>query len=111
MNMNKAKNLPLAIGLNILLPGLGYIYYGKWIVGLAGGALVIAIAASNPARNALMVWLMMNAIMLIDMLMLHSRMKKKFAAANLIKCPSCAESIMKEAKKCRFCGESLKEAA
>lgn len=111
MGATKAKNLPLAIGLNILLPGLGYIYYGKWIVGLAGGALVIAIAASNPARSALMVWLMMNAIMLIDMMLLHSRMKKKFAAANLIKCPSCAESIMEEAKKCRFCGESLKEAA
>jgi hypothetical protein len=28
-------------------------------------------------------------------------------ASSLVKCPSCAEMIQVEAKKCRFCGEEL----
>ena len=28
------KSLPLAIGLNFLVPGLGYLYMGKWLPGL-----------------------------------------------------------------------------
>lgn len=33
----KEKSIPLAIGLNLLLPGLGYMYMGKIIVGIEGG--------------------------------------------------------------------------
>ena len=43
----KAKNLPLAIGLNIVLPGLGYMYMGRPIIGLLGCLLVVGIYATS----------------------------------------------------------------
>ena len=35
MSKIKEKSVPLAIGLNFLLPGLGYMYMGKVILGIA----------------------------------------------------------------------------
>lgn len=103
----KSKSLALAIGLNLLLPGAGYIYYGKWIIGFLGGALVLAIVASNSTQNAFMVWAMVSAVMALDMLMLHSRNKRKLQEGQSVKCISCAEFIKHDAKKCRFCGEEV----
>ena len=103
----KLKSLPLAVGLNLLLPGAGYIYYGKWIVGFLGCALVLAIAASNSAQNAIVVWVMVSALMAIDMFILHGRNKKKAEEFQTAPCRSCAELIKVEARKCRFCGEEV----
>jgi len=35
MSELKEKSIPLAIGLNFLLPGVGYMYMGKVVVGIA----------------------------------------------------------------------------
>ena len=43
MSAPKEKNIPLAIGLNLVLPGLGYMYMGKVVVGIAALLLIIAI--------------------------------------------------------------------
>ena len=57
----KEKCLPLAIGLNILLPGIGHIYLGKRIVGIFA-------AAGTP--YIFPTWTGLNAIMGIDMVIL-----------------------------------------
>jgi hypothetical protein len=103
----KAKNLPLAIGLNIVLPGLGYMYMGRPIVGLLGCLLVVGIYATSGVFGILITWLAMNALMAIDMIMLNAKRNKKVHSQDSIKCRSCAEFIKKEAKKCRFCGEAV----
>lgn len=103
----KEKNLAFAIGLNLLLPGLGYIYAGRWIVGILGMLLVVGIYASTGLLYILPTWLMMNAIMAIDMVMLIKKHNKAAESASLRKCPNCAEMVKRDAKVCRFCRSEL----
>jgi len=103
----KEKNLALAIGLNLLLPGLGYMYMGKIIVGIAAVLLIIGIYATTSLLYIAPAWIAMNAIMSIDMIILNNKNKKTFLEQNTIKCPSCAEMIQKDAKICRFCNTQL----
>lgn len=99
----KEKALPLAIGLNILLPGLGYLYMGKWLVGIVACLLVLAMYFSVALNAIGMMWITMNIIMAIDMYILFNKRKGMVAKANTMQCPSCAESIQRAAKVCRFC--------
>jgi len=101
------KNLPLAIGLNILLPGLGYMYMGKWIVGILACLLVLGIYTGTGLLYILPTWIGLNAIMGIDMFILASKNKKRIAEATTMKCPNCAETIQREAKICRYCHTKL----
>jgi hypothetical protein len=103
----KEKNLPLAIGLNIVLPGLGYMYMDKWIIGIFGCILVFGIYATTGTLFILPTWIGLNIIMGIDMAILSSKNKKEIAAATTMKCPKCAEVIKREAKVCRFCNTEL----
>ncbi|MDA8429406.1 MAG: zinc ribbon domain-containing protein [Geobacteraceae bacterium] len=98
----KEKSLPLAIGLNFVLPGIGYIYMGKPVVGIFACLLCVVISISA-AILIVPVWLGMNVIMAIDMLILSNKNKKKLLEESTKKCPNCAELIQKEAKVCRFC--------
>lgn len=63
----KEKSLPLAIGLNLILPGVGYMYMGKVIVGIGALILILLILASTSLMVLLPVWLGLNLIMAIDM--------------------------------------------
>jgi hypothetical protein len=101
------KNLPLAIGLNFLLPGAGYVYMGRPFIGLVGGISVLTIIYMTGLQGGLIAWLTVNTLMSVDMLTLNSKRAKLIEAATTKKCKWCAELIKKEAIKCRFCGESV----
>lgn len=103
------KNLPFAIGLNFVLPGAGYMYMGKWIVGVLAFLLVMAIYTIAGLFSLLSAWIVMNIIMALDMIIASKKNKEKYLKENTIKCPSCAELIQKEAKICRYCNRSIVE--
>ena len=103
MSEVKEKNIPLAIGLNFILPGLGYMYMGKVIVGIGALLLIVALYFTTALIYLFSTWVVMNAIMAIDMVILGNKRKKDVQDKLMTKCPQCAEMIMKEAKICKHC--------
>ncbi|MBS0209088.1 MAG: hypothetical protein JSS27_09060 [Planctomycetes bacterium] len=103
----REKSLPVAIGLNFVLVGLGYFYMDRPFSGI--GCLLIAIYtyAGYGLYGLLGSWLSLNLVMLIDMLILRSINKQEVAAATTKKCPNCAETIKLEARVCRYCQTKL----
>lgn len=69
----RSKSLLAAIALNTLLPGAGYLYMERWVAGILGGALVVAIFIRSPSEHLLLVWMFANFIMMIDMCLLKAR--------------------------------------
>lgn len=68
--------------------------------GLVGA--LMSTAGFGPGLAAISVGLM---FMLVASAM--PRAKRSTASTEIVKCPSCAEWIQKEAKRCRFCGEEI----
>ena len=101
------KSLPFAIGLNLILPGVGYMYMGNIFAGIVAFLAILAFYASTPFLWFLVVWISLNAIMALDVLMLSNKRKKQIEAATTRQCPQCAKIIKAQATVCRFCGARL----
>lgn len=74
------KSLRLAIQLNLVFPGLGYFYVGKTLVGFIVVLLVIGIFIAKGFQFLVQAYLVMNAVMAIDMILWNSRTRKLLAA-------------------------------
>jgi len=57
MSAIKEKSIPLAIGLNFLFPGIGYMYMGKVIIGIAALLLVLAIFTTTSIDTLVITWI------------------------------------------------------
>ena len=101
------KSIPLAIGLNLVLPGVGYMYMGRVLLGICVLILTGGIYAGTAMLGFFYAWGGLNLIMAIDMLILGRKREKEIAAATTKVCPKCAESIKRDAKVCRFCGADV----
>lgn len=75
MAIPKEKSLPLAIGLNLVLPGAGYMYMGRVIVGIGAMVFVSLILVTTGLFFIVPTWLGLNLIMAIDMWMCLTRIK------------------------------------
>lgn len=73
----KLKSRTAAVGLNVLLPGAGYLYMGRWFAGIFGGALILAILMRSSQEHLFWVWTVTNLIMAIDMCLLSSNHQSK----------------------------------
>ena len=71
-NLNE-KSLPLAIGLNLLIAGAGYLYMGKWLVGIFAMLLITGILLTTSLSLVLPVWFILNLIMGLDMWILFRK--------------------------------------
>lgn len=111
MSEPKEKSIPLAIGLNFLLPGLGYMYMGKIIIGIATFFLILGIYLTMALAGVFFAWITLNVIMAIDMLILGNKNKKTIEEKTTMNCPQCAELIKKEAKVCKHCKSDISPSA
>jgi hypothetical protein len=107
MGDSTQKSLPLAIGLNLLLPGVGYMYLGRVILGFGAMILVVGILMTQGLLLLVPTWLVLNVIMALDMFILHNKRSAAVVAESTRKCPFCAETIQREARICRYCQREL----
>lgn len=109
MEQQKEKSLPLAIGLNLLAPGIGYMYMGKIIIGIAAFLLIIGIYTQATMDTFIYSWLGMNVIMALDMVILGKKRETETVNKTMVKCPMCAEWVQKDAKICKHCKSLLEQ--
>jgi TM2 domain-containing membrane protein YozV len=88
-----------ACGLNLLLPGAGYVYGGRILKGIIVFPIFLLLAFFSSGVGALFLW----AIITIDTVMLVNRYNEKLDATTKKTCPECAEMVHKEARICKHC--------
>jgi len=107
-NEAEERSLALAIGLNFVLPGAGYMYMGKWFLCVLAGAVFFGAYFAVGLFFMAQAWLGLCLLMTVDMIILFNKRKKQIIESTTIKCPQCAELIKSEALVCRFCGNKIR---
>ena len=99
----KEKSGAKAAAFNLILPGLGYIYCGRVILGIIVFPFVAAMLFFVHWGGAIFLWV----ILIVDGFLAAGRYNKKIEKKiqeSMKKCPQCAEKIMPDAKVCKHCG-------
>lgn len=101
-NLEK-KSLAHAIGINLLIAGSGYIYMGRWVLGIFAFIFFCALATAQ------MYWaiLVLLLVMTVDMYVFHKKHSAEVLENATKDCPKCAEKISVRALKCKHCGSDL----
>jgi hypothetical protein len=96
------KSLALAIGLTVLWPGAGYVYFGRKVIGILTMIIMPFVIFLMP-QVIVLCW----AVMIIDLVILNSKAKREVEALATKPCPHCAEKVQMAAKVCRYCGRDI----
>lgn len=97
------KSTALAIGLNLVMPGAGYLYMGRAAVGVVVMTIALLAFWYLPLLLVILAWPVPTVLMAIDMVWLNQKRRK----ASERECPFCAELVKVNAKKCKHCGSEL----
>ena len=104
---SKKKSVVLAAALNLVFPGIGYMYCKRPILGAIVLIAAVAMAASGKMLPLVPV---LGMIACVDGLLAALRYNKKLineALNNLKECPKCAESVQMAAKVCKHCNHEF----
>lgn len=107
----KRKSGLLAAGLNLLLPGVGYMYCGRWFLGIVVIPFMIGMFYFAMTYNPFM-FITLWAVLIIDGFLAANRYNKKLETkieAGMKTCPMCAEKVLPAAKVCKHCGHKFSE--
>jgi hypothetical protein len=112
----KKKDYATAILLNLVIPGAGYLYMGRKVLGVLVMVIMLALYAGYLSTGTYafgqMAW-GLGFIAAIDGYLGVKKYNDGLTAAGearLIPCPNCAEKIQPEAKVCRFCQREVAKA-
>ncbi len=102
------KDILTAVLLNLIIPGAGYMYAGRVVLGVLVLILALMCAAAYFMSFGLFSggWLFFAVVGAIDGYLTVSKYNRGIdsaVAASMRKCPHCAEKIQPDAKVCRFC--------
>lgn len=98
-----SRSAIVGVVLNAFLPGVGYMYMGKWGHGILF-VIAVPIAMLVTWGIAWFPWMLM---VCIDMLLLKNKEERDHARAyarTMKRCPECAEPVRRDARVCRYCG-------
>jgi len=99
------KSAGLAAGLNLVLPGAGYIYCGRIFLGIIVFPFVVGMFFAMP-----MAGMGLSLVMIIDGFLAAGRFNQaldKKINGSMRKCPHCAELVRPDATTCKHCHKDI----
>jgi hypothetical protein len=102
------KSGAMAAGLNLVIPGAGYMYCGRWFLGIIALVFVVAmVMAFPPAAFGLVLVLVLDGFLAAGR---HNKLLDRSIQMAMKTCPQCAELVLPAAKVCKHCGNAFQPA-